>query len=184
MKSTTIDTKWGLIKFLVLQSHYLMKQGKRNDFVFFQSGKCLEFNHLQDSNFFCGWKYKIFLTVLSIWHMQICFFLPWNLESENVYTNCKSQNSTSRWQLKQYLTRSVSSKILPLDRSKACIEFVGKWRDVTCLSVTSISFHSFKARGLIFGMCNPHINGSKSAEQNFDILYKSWDIYVQSYVVN
>jgi len=41
------------------------------------------------------------------------------------------------------------------------------------LSVTSISSHIFKARGLKFGMHNHHINGSKSAEQNFDILSRT-----------
>jgi len=42
-----------------------------------------------------------------------------------------------------------------------------------CPSVTSISSHSFKARGLTFGRNNLHIYGSKSVEQNFDILPRS-----------
>jgi len=51
-----------------------------------------------------------------------------------------------------------------------CTGIVGKWPDVPCPSVTSISSRSFKARGLKFGMYNPHSNSSKYVKQNLDIL--------------
>jgi len=43
-------------------------------------------------------------------------------------------------------------------------------------SVTSSSSHNIKARGLKFGMHNPHIDGSKVTYQIFDILLRSWEI--------
>jgi len=46
----------------------------------------------------------------------------------------------------------------------------GKWRDVMC---PTISLHSFKARGLKFGMYNPYINGSKCAKENFYLLFEA-----------
>jgi len=54
-----------------------------------------------------------------------------------------------------------------------CIGIAGKWCDIMCPSVTSISSHSFKARGLKFGRNNPHIHGSKSVDLNFEILSRS-----------
>jgi len=61
---------------------------------------------------------------------------------------------------------------------------MGKWGDVTCLSVNSFSVHTSGARGLKFGRNNYHIGGSKYTNQIFDILFISRDIKVQSYEVN
>jgi len=61
---------------------------------------------------------------------------------------------------------------------------MGKWGDVKCLSVNSFSTHTSGARGLKFSRNNYHIGGSKFTNHIFDILSRSWDIYVQSYVVN
>jgi len=57
---------------------------------------------------------------------------------------------------------------------------MGKWRDVLRPPFS----HIFKARGLKFGMHHHHLNGSKSAKQNFDNLFRGCDILVQSNVVN
>jgi len=50
-----------------------------------------------------------------------------------------------------------------------------------CLSVTSFSAHTSRARGLIFDKNNHHIGNSKCTNQIFDIFSRTW---VQSYVVN
>jgi len=52
--------------------------------------------------------------------------------------------------------------------------FAGKWREVTCPSVTSFSAHSSRARVLKFGRNNHHISDSKYPIQIFDILSRSW----------
>jgi len=49
------------------------------------------------------------------------------------------------------------------------------------MSVTSISSHSFKARGLKFGRNNFYMYGSKFVDQILEILPQSWDILVQRY---
>jgi len=43
-------------------------------------------------------------------------------------------------------------------------------------SVTSLSSNTRKVRGLIIGMHNPYMNGSKVTDQIFDVLPRSWDI--------
>jgi len=47
-----------------------------------------------------------------------------------------------------------------------------------------LSSPSFKATGPKFGKHNSHINGSKFTERNFDILSRSWENQIQSYIVN
>jgi len=54
--------------------------------------------------------------------------------------------------------------------------------DITRPYVTSFFSHASEARDLKIGMHNPYIDGSKITSQIFDILPRSWDIGVQSFI--
>jgi len=60
-------------------------------------------------------------------------------------------------------------QIIPPKAKGGCLDIFKGWEH----DVTSFSSYTGEARGLTFGMHNPHMDGSKSTDQIFDTLPRS-----------